>query len=106
MISPIYKVSDDWKHKHNGEFSIYRNVIVFWDTDNDTRIFTLLDELPAKHVSELLAVMETEGTVHMQWKDYPPISFPPEIEVEEDGMKDSWVVDFTRLLDKTGNART
>jgi len=52
--------------------SSYRNTLVLWDEDTDTRVFDLIDDLTDVERQLLLAVHEHEGSVLFFWKSTEP----------------------------------
>lgn len=54
-------------------FTIYRNVIVVWDEDQDSRIFLFIDELDDRECKHLIAAYESEGGLKLLWDDYQNI---------------------------------
>ena len=53
------------------EFSIYRGVMVFWDTDYDTRVLTFLDN-NENIIPNILAVAERKAYLTILWLDMAP----------------------------------
>lgn len=48
-------------------FSVYRDVLIFWDEDYDNRIITLIDSLPEAVRNILVAIREHEGSLQVVW---------------------------------------
>lgn len=73
--------------------SLYRGVLVQWDEDYDTRVLTMIDDLPTDVRQRLLFATEHEGSVELTWRDSVPEGFeqdnPHGIETS-DG--DNWVI--------------
>lgn len=76
-------------------FSIYRDVIVFWDPDDDPRVLDVIDDLVADGKAALLAAAsERKGVLTLWWlAEARPLSAP--MTVEPGG--DEWQV-VHRLL--------
>jgi len=59
--------------KKNGSISVYKDVIVFWDDDEDNRVFELIDIL--EHLTERLpiAVGESKAFVFAFWNRFSDV---------------------------------
>lgn len=67
----------------NCGISVYKNVVIFWDGDYDTRVTAIIDELELlipQDYSEygdtcrLIAIQERKGGVELLWDGYDPIT--------------------------------
>ena len=67
-------------------FSIYRDVLIQWDEDNDKRVLILIDQMPADVREELLIAQEHKASVSLVWKNHIPSGWNEgrELSVEED----------------------
>jgi len=72
--------------------SVYRGVIVNWDSDYDHRVLQVLDDMPAKLLGSLLVIHEHEGSVHFIWDGDVPQAYQ-EGEGVEVGDYDYWRID-------------
>lgn len=80
-------------HQESCGFSVYKNVLVQWDEDTDTRVLKFIDELPEKIREQLVLVQEHEGSIALRWRDYVPEDYKENVdgvEVEVDG--DNWSI--------------
>ena len=68
--------------------SIYRGVIVCWDSDYDSRVLKLVDMILDSGNPELVAISEHEGGVAFVWKENVPGGYSKDGFVEV--MSDSW----------------
>lgn len=53
-------------------FVIYKNVVVFWDEDYDSRIFDFVDSLSPSHRNRLSAACESEACLMLVWDGNVP----------------------------------
>lgn len=53
-------------------YSIYRDVLVYWDEDKDARILCFIDDMHEVHRKILLSVSERKGTIVLCWNGAIP----------------------------------
>lgn len=71
-------------------FCSYKDVLVFFDDDLDTRIFDFIDGLSDHRRNNLYAVGEHEGSLSMVWRCKPPKGMQEDDHVEVCG--DVWSI--------------
>lgn len=78
-------------HGFSYGFTLYRGVVVQWDRDQDKRIFTFINELPAMVRCKLAIVQEHEGSIGLVWYANVPDGYEVGnvFEVEDD----YWIVE-------------
>lgn len=74
--------------------SIYKNILILWDEDQDTRIFEFIDNLDKLDLNSLQIVHEHEGTLCLYWKISPPSKYINCLAQIKD---DSWIIQNTIL---------
>lgn len=79
-------------------FSIYRGVLIQWDEDEDERILTFIDQIPAKVRCELSIVQAHEGGLGLVWCNGVPAGYEVGKEFEVEG--DFWVVEKSKSARK------
>jgi hypothetical protein len=79
-------------------FTIYRGVLIQWDEDEDRRILTFIDQLPAKVRCGLSIVQEHEGGLGLVWCNGVPAGYEVGKEFEVEG--DFWVVEKSKSAGK------
>ncbi len=71
--------------------SVYKDTLVLWDEDVDSRVIGLLDSMLGYHLEKLAAVYEHEGGVLMYWKGAIPDKYADGSQIGiSDG--DSWSI--------------
>jgi hypothetical protein len=63
-------------------YSIYRDVLVYWDEDKDARILCFIDEMHEVHRKILLSVSERKGTIVLCWNGVIPDLYKEGEEIE------------------------
>ena len=78
-------------------FSIYKGVVVQWDSDGrDTRVLGFIDRLSVWERKNLACVQEHEGCLTLLWKYSVPENFKEGKSVEVPG--DVWSIHSSRSL--------
>ena len=72
-------------------FTLYRGVMIQWDRDQDERVVTFINELPAMVRCQLAIVQEHEGSIGCVWYTHVPCGYGVGEVVEVGG--DFWVVE-------------
>lgn len=78
----------------NFDVSVFQNIIIIWDDDRDSRIYTFVRGLPSDIRARLVAVGEHEGSLNLLWTSpippgWGPWEDPVDRRVVGDGMDDS-----------------
>jgi len=79
--------------------SVYRDVLVLWDEDYDTRVLDFIDDMGTVYRDNLLAVRENKGSLDLRWKADQPI--PSELQPHGDGVEvgnDCWSVSSSTVV--------
>lgn len=79
-------------------FTVYRGVLIQWDEDEDRRIVTFIDQLPARVRRSLSIVQEHEGSLGLIWRNRVPAGYEVGREFEVEG--DLWVVEKSQSVRK------
>ena len=79
-------------------FTIYRGGLIQWDEDEDERILSFIDQLPAKVRCDLSIVQEHEGGLGFVWCNGVPAGYEVGREFEVEG--DFWVVEKSKSARK------
>lgn len=92
------KNKNDLKHIHkdqlseriqeamdNNGFSIYKGVLVVWDSVQEKKLLEVLDNFIDAHPNKLLAVHFADNLLEMIWKDNVPTGLGPRVTDTEQG---------------------
>lgn len=63
-------------------FSVYRDIVVLWDDDFDTRVLDWIDSLTDETRQKLAAAQENEGNLYLLWHSEVPFEYRVNGEVE------------------------
>ena len=77
--------------------SLYRGVIVEWNSGQDLRVLNLLDSTPADVIDQMLVIHFHKGSISFLWKDFVPEGY------EEGGDQapregDCWNIHESRIV--------
>ena len=71
--------------------SVYRGVLIAWDSDHDTRVLDYIDKIPECYRRGLVAVHERKGGIVLVWKDHVSFDYEKSFDFEcSDGSFDCW----------------
>lgn len=82
-------------------FSIYKDVLICWDEDRDTRVVNVIDQIlenDCNFEDNLIAISETEGTVTFLWKDYEPAGYENGEDIKV--LADCWSIMDSQILNQ------
>lgn len=74
-VLPTLRFSDFADIDDGCGFSVYRDILVFWDDDHDGRIFDALDNMDPVCRSYLIAVRERKAQLYFLWDGREPHGF-------------------------------
>lgn len=60
-------------------FSIYKNVLIVWDSVQEKKLLEVLDSFIDAHPNELLIVHFADNLLEMIWKDNVPAGLGPRV---------------------------
>lgn len=87
----VFKIKPTMWISRDSELSVYRNVLVVWDEDLDTRVLGWIDDQPPEVLDNLILVSEHEGGVCLLWKSCIPHGYEQnETTYGPDG--DAWTI--------------
>jgi len=69
-------------------YEVYKDVVIAWDEDRDTRIKTFIDELSENERFNLVMCNENKGDLTLWWTDQIPEKFQSKKSVVVEG--DYW----------------
>jgi len=95
----IYAFDIDKRFSGCSGISSYRNIIIFWDKDDDARVLDLIDEMEPLDREHLVGIHESKGCVKFFWN----LTDAPLTYVDEDGVQvpggDFWTAEHWVLED-------
>jgi hypothetical protein len=74
----------------NESYSVYKGVLVVWDSDYDSRVLDFIDDLDSETREKLISVGERKGSIHFLWAETIPDQFLDGCRVDVGG--DSWSI--------------
>lgn len=77
------------------ETSPYRGVLVYWDSDVDTRVLDVVDAMPPEVRDCLISIGESKGGAEMRWRREPPGGCPDHIDHQDENSGDYWTTENT-----------
>jgi hypothetical protein len=65
-----------------GKFSIYREILILWDDEEDRRVFDFIDEMRENDREFLLVASPHEGSISLCWNSDVPYGYKPNDSIE------------------------
>lgn len=59
----------------NESYSVYKGVLVVWDSDYDSRVLNFIDDLDSETREKLISLSEHEGGIDFLWAESVPDRF-------------------------------